>query len=142
MRVTTFSLISVLICGTSGCFWKTSVPVPTAQRIVLHGIVDFNKAQIRPDSIALLDEAALMLKGRQDLRIIAEGHSDSKGSDEFNQKLSLRRATAVRNYLVRVGVPMDRIVVVGKGASEPIASNATREGRAQNRRVVLRVVEE
>ena len=117
--------------------WKRPVLAPTKEQIVLHGIVDFNKANIRSDSIALIEEAAAKLKEDGNLGVVVEGHSDSKGSPEYNQKLSLRRAEAVRDYLVRLGVDRGRIVVIGKGAGEPIATSATREGRMQNRRVVL-----
>ena len=104
---------------------------------MLHGIVDFNKSTIRESSLPLLDEAATRLKEHAELHVIVEGHSDSKGSEAFNQKLSLRRAAAVRDYLVGLGISSDRILVVGKGASQPVATNATREGRALNRRVEL-----
>jgi OOP family OmpA-OmpF porin len=142
MRVTKIILITALVCGLSACSSShTALPKPSAQRIVLHGTVDFNKAQIRPDSLPLLDEAAAALKGRSDLRIIVSGHADSKGSEERNWKLSMRRARKVRDYLVNFGVTDYQIMVVAKGASQPVASNATREGRAQNRRVEIEVQE-
>jgi outer membrane protein OmpA-like peptidoglycan-associated protein len=117
--------------------WKRSAPAPTKEQIVLHGVVDFNKADIRADSMGLLEEAAAKLKEQGNLGVVVEGHSDAKGGLKYNQRLSLQRAEAVRDYLVRLGVSRDRIVVIGKGASEPIATNDTPEGRAQNRRVVL-----
>ncbi len=138
MRRAALLLTGVVLCAGSGCFWrKPSVPAPSKEQIVLHGIVDFDKADIRPASIPLLQDAATKLNQYGNLGVVVEGHSDSRGTLEHNRKLSLRRAEAVRDYLVRLGVDRGRIVVVGKGASEPVASNDTPQGRAQNRRVVL-----
>jgi len=139
MRTTVLVAIGAMLCAASGCGWwkKPSVPAPKTEQIVLHGIVDFNKSTIRPDSIALIEEAVAKLKERGNLAIVVEGHSDSRGSTDYNLKLSLRRAHAVRDHLVQLGVASGRIIVLGKGASEPVATNATREGRAQNRRVEL-----
>ncbi|HXQ23880.1 MAG TPA: OmpA family protein [Candidatus Acidoferrales bacterium] len=131
-------MIGIVLCATSGCsLWKPSVPAPTKEQIVLHGIVDFDKSNIRSDSVALIEEAAAKLKEDGNLGVVVEGHSDSKGSPKYNQKLSLRRAEAVRDYLVRLGVDRGRIVVIGKGSGDPVATSATPEGRMQNRRVVL-----
>jgi OOP family OmpA-OmpF porin len=138
MRRAAIVLIGVMLGVTSGCsLWKPAVPAPTKEQFVLHGIVDFNKSTIRPGSIPLLQEAATMLNARGNLGVVVEGYSDSKGSTEHNAKLSLRRAETVRNYLVTLGVDKNRIAVIGKGASEPIATNDTREGRAKNRRVAI-----
>jgi OOP family OmpA-OmpF porin len=143
MRTSALSLIALLLGGISGCFlWHRSLPAPTKERIVLHSIVDFNRSKIRADSLALVEEAATTLKEHKDLAVAVEGYSDAKGSEIYNQKLSLRRARAVRDYLVGLGVDDGRILVVGKGASHPIATNATPEGRAQNRRVELVVYHE
>lgn len=138
MRTVVVSIIAVTLCAIDGCsVWKRPVLAPTKEQIVLHGVVDFNESNIRADSIALIDEAAAKLKEYGNLGVVVEGHSDSTGSPEYNQKLSLRRAEAVRDYLVRLGVARGRIVVIGKGSGEPVATNATPEGRMQNRRVVL-----
>jgi OOP family OmpA-OmpF porin len=143
MRTTAIALIGIVVCTTSGCFlWKKSeAPVPTKQQFVLHGIIDFNKSKIRPDSMVVIQEAAAKLNEQGNLAVLVEGHSDAKGSPEYNQRLSVRRAESVRDALVQLGIAKGRIVVVGKGSSEPIASSATREGRARNRRVVLVVYE-
>ena len=138
MRGVAIVLIGVMLGAGSGCgLWKPAVPVPTKEQIVLHGTVDFDKSTVRPGSIPVLQESATMLNAHGNLGVVVEGYSDSKGSTEYNMKLSLRRAETVRNYLVTLGVDKNRIVVVGKGASEPIATNDTREGRAQNRRVAI-----
>ena len=136
-------LLVGLLCATSGCFlWKKAEPKGlTRKELVLHGVVDFNKSKIRPDALAVIQEAADMLNGNGNLAVLVEGHSDAKGTPEYNQTLSLQRAESVSDYLVRLGVARGRIVVVGKGSSEPVASSATRAGRAQNRRVVLVVYE-
>ena len=143
MRRVALSLFLVTVAVTSGCgLWKKpseETPTLTKEQIVLHGVVDFIKAKIRPASIPLLEEAAAKLNERGNLGVVIEGHSDSKGTTDYNIRLSQRRAEAVRNYLVKLGVDQGRMVVIGKGASEPIASNDTREGRAQNRRVVITV---
>ncbi len=70
---------------------------------------------------------------------IAEGHTDNKGTEEYNRRLSVRRAQAVGDYLVAVGIAPSRITVEGFGECCPLASNNTSDGRAQNRRVALRI---
>ena len=72
--------------------------------------------------------------------MITVGHTDSVGSDDYNQKLSLRRAEAVKAYLVSKGVDTARVYTEGKGETQPMADNATAEGRAKNRRVTVEVV--
>jgi outer membrane protein OmpA-like peptidoglycan-associated protein len=69
------------------------------------------------------------------------GHTDSTGSDAINEPLSVNRAASVRNYLVSQGVAADRVAIDGRGSREPIADNATAEGRARNRRVDIFVAE-
>jgi outer membrane protein OmpA-like peptidoglycan-associated protein len=69
--------------------------------------------------------------------IVVEGHTDSKGGEAANRALSQSRADSVRVFLIQQGVPADRITAVGKGEDEPIASNKTAEGRANNRRVEI-----
>jgi OOP family OmpA-OmpF porin len=73
-------------------------------------------------------------------RVSVDGHTDATGPEAYNQGLSERRARAVRDYLVSKGVPGARLQAVGYGEANPIASNATREGRALNRRVELRMM--
>jgi len=114
---------------------------PAKKKIVLRGVnFDFNKADIRPDARPVLDEAIRILKEEGDISIVCAGYTDSIGSDAYNLKLSQRRAEAVRDYLVKGGIAPDRIKVEGFGKADPVASNATADGRAQNRRVELRVV--
>jgi outer membrane protein OmpA-like peptidoglycan-associated protein len=117
-------------------------PAPVKEKIVLRGVhFDFNKANIRADAKPTLDEAAATLKDHGSIAITVEGHTDSVGSEAYNQKLSVRRAAAVRDYLAGQGVDASRMTVVGKGKADPVASNDTADGRAQNRRVELVVKE-
>jgi outer membrane protein OmpA-like peptidoglycan-associated protein len=119
-------------------------PPPPApkKKIVLRGVnFDFNKADIRSDARPVLDAAIDTLKAEGGVAVIAEGHTDSIGSDEFNQRLSVRRANAVRDYLIQGGISASRISIEGFGESKPVASNETADGRAQNRRVELRVTD-
>lgn len=112
-------------------------PAP-AMTLVLEGVnFDFDKAVIRPQDYAKLDQDIDALKAWGDVDVEVAGHTCSIGTEEYNLGLSQRRAEAVRNYLVSKGVPADRLTVRGYGESRPVASNATREGRAQNRRVEL-----
>jgi len=90
-----------------------------------------SSAEVKLDQVAT---ALLAVKARN---IIIEGHTDSQGTDAYNQDLSQRRADAVRDYLVQRGYPADRIQTRGKGEGSPIADNASSEGRANNRRVEI-----
>lgn len=99
---------------------------------------DNGSATIKPESYQALDDAAELLKRVPSMRGVIEGHTDSSGSEAFNQKLSERRAAAVSSYLIQKGIDAARIPSKGMGELEPIADNHTEEGRAMNRRVVLR----
>ena len=81
-----------------------------------------------------------ILREYPDTEILVQGHTDSRGTDEYNLELSEKRAKSVFNQLVRNGVKSDRLVTMGLGESEPIATNDTDEGRQQNRRVEIAVV--
>ena len=118
-----------------------SIPPPSSKKIVLRGVnFDFDKSDIRPDSRGVLDEASEVLGEHPNVRISVEGNTDARGSDAYNEKLSVRRAEAVFRYLVNRGVAPERMEVIGYGKTRPVADNETESGRAQNRRVELRVV--
>lgn len=101
---------------------------------------DFDKSVLKPEGKAKLDDLASKVKGINLEVVIAVGHTDSVGSDAYNQKLSVRRAEAVKAYLVSKGIEKNRVYTEGKGEKQPVADNKTAEGRAKNRRVEIEVV--
>jgi OOP family OmpA-OmpF porin len=115
---------------------------PVTQKVTLAADVlfDFDKAVVKPEGRTKLDDLVGKMKAINLEVIIAIGHTDSIGSDAYNQKLSMRRATAVKDYLVSKGIAANRIYTEGKGEKQPVASNSTKDGRAKNRRVDLEVV--
>ncbi|MBI2817913.1 MAG: OmpA family protein [Acidobacteria bacterium] len=82
-----------------------------------------------------LDKVAGIIASHPGLKVAVEGHTDSVGGDDYNQRLSEQRAASVRGYLVQQGVPANDVRAEGFGESDPIASNSTPEGRQRNRRV-------
>jgi outer membrane protein OmpA-like peptidoglycan-associated protein len=107
--------------------------------VTLSGSVLFRSAQstLLSSAQVKLDQVANALMAVRERNLIVEGHTDSQGSESYNQGLSQRRADAVRDYLVQRGYPADRIQARGKGKGSPIADNASPEGRANNRRVEI-----
>ncbi len=103
-------------------------------------LFDFDKAVLKPDGRAKLDDLAAKVKDVALEVIIIIGHTDGIGSDAYNQRLSVRRAEAVKAYLVSKGTEPNRIYTEGKGKKQPIADNRTDDGRSKNRRVELEVV--
>lgn len=101
---------------------------------------DFDKSVLKPAGKAKLDDLVAKVKGINLEVIIAVGHTDSIGTDAYNQKLSVRRAESVKAYLISKGIEKNRIYTEGKGEKQPVASNKTKEGRAKNRRVEIEVV--
>ena len=101
---------------------------------------DFDKAVLKPEGKAKLNDLASKVAGINLEVVIAVGHTDSTGPAKYNQALSVRRAEAVKAYLVSKGIESNRIYTEGKGLTQPIADNSTREGRAKNRRVEVEVV--
>jgi outer membrane protein OmpA-like peptidoglycan-associated protein len=117
-------------------------PPPTRRKIVLRGVnFDFDKSDVRADAQVILNEAITVLQEERGIAVSVEGHTDDRGTDEYNQRLAVRRAAAVRDYLVAGGVAADRLSIAGFGEARPVATNDTDDGRAQNRRVELRIVE-
>ena len=108
-------------------------------RVALYGIhFDFNKADVKPESDATLEQIAVLLKQSSGMKVLVVGHTDNVGTFSFNVDLSQRRATAVVNALgTRYGIAKDRLTPVGVSFASPVASNTTDEGRAKNRRVEL-----
>jgi len=99
-----------------------------------------NRTNIQRKSFKVLDAAALVLKNHPEMRIEIEGHTDDRGSDAFNLKLSEGRAASVKKYFIKKGVPAERLASKGYGESQPIADNKTVAGRGKNRRVEFLIV--
>lgn len=121
---------------------ETIVVAPTTTKVVLNAdtFFAFDKATLKPEGREVLDQVAAQAADMSLETIIAVGHTDSTGPAAYNMQLSIRRADSVKDYLVSQGVPADRIYTEGRGLTDPIASNATREGRALNRRVDIELV--
>ena len=120
---------------------KDGCPLPDKQ--VLKGIqFAFNSDKINAESAKVLDEVALTFKRYPSLVAEIGGYTCSIGSDKNNQKLSERRAKAVREYLVKQGVDAKQLTAKGYGEQNPVASNASREGREQNRRTEMRIIKQ
>jgi OOP family OmpA-OmpF porin len=117
-------------------------PAPVTEKVTLSSDVlfDFDKSVVKPEGKTKLDDLVGKLKAVNLEVIIAIGHTDSIGSNAYNQKLSVRRANAVKAYFVSKGIPANRIYTEGKGETNPVATNKTREGRQKNRRVEIEVV--
>jgi len=110
--------------------------------VVLRGVnFETNSATLTPQSKPVLDEVAKGLKEHPRLKVEIQGHTDSTGASAYNLGLSQRRADSVREYLESQGIPAAQLTTKGYGETQPVASNATREGRLQNRRVVMHVLE-
>lgn len=101
---------------------------------------DFDKSVLKAEGKAKLDDLVAKIKAINLEVIIAVGHTDSVGTDAYNQKLSVRRADAVKAYLVTKGIEKNRVYTEGKGETQPVADNKTTEGRSKNRRVEIEVV--
>jgi len=138
---------TLTVTDSQGTTAKATVPVtvssplvPTKEKpVVLEGVnFKSNRSTLLPESETILDKVAGSLLANPDVNVEVGGHSDSDGNDVYNMKLSEARASAVRNYLIKKGVPADRLTARGYGETHPIADNATPEGKAKNRRVELK----
>jgi OOP family OmpA-OmpF porin len=113
-------------------------PVAAPQKLVLGDVLfDTNEATLTQNATATLDKAAASLQEWGNVKVEVAGYTDDRGTPEYNEKLSVRRADAVRTYLIGKGVAADRLTTKGYGESNPVADNATVEGRTENRRVEL-----
>jgi OOP family OmpA-OmpF porin len=117
-----------------------AAPAATKVTYAADAFFDFDKAVLKPEGKAKLDDLVGKVKGISLEVIIAVGHTDSVGKDEYNQKLSVARSEAVKSYLVSKGIEKNRVYTEGKGEKQPVADNKTSEGRAKNRRVEIEVV--
>ncbi|MGB5580826.1 MAG: OmpA family protein [Woeseia sp.] len=116
----------------NGCEIKEEITLPGVN-------FAYNSAELLPGAERVMNDAAETLRRNPSITVEVAGHTDSDGAADYNESLSERRARSVRDYLAARGVPMNRMTVRGYGESAPIASNGTKEGKAMNRRVVLRI---
>ncbi|MEJ0037440.1 MAG: OmpA family protein [Gammaproteobacteria bacterium] len=115
---------------------------PQKGSITLEGVTfEYNSANLQAGSLNILDDVADGLKKHPRLKVELQGHTDSRGPDAYNLTLSQKRADSVRAYLLKDGVPTTQITAKGYGEGQPIADNNTDAGRAQNRRVVMFVID-
>jgi OOP family OmpA-OmpF porin len=119
------------------------VPVaPVSQKVTYEAtaLFDFDKSNLKKEAKAQLDDLVSKSKNAAIEVVIAVGHADSTGGDDYNQKLSLRRADTVKAYLVEKGIDQARVYTEGKGEKQPVADNKTSDGRSKNRRVDVEFV--
>jgi outer membrane protein OmpA-like peptidoglycan-associated protein len=115
--------------------------VAVGSKIILKNIFfDFDKATLRPESTNELERLTKLLQDVPTLKIEIGGHTDSKGADDYNKKLSDNRAKAVVTYLIGKGIAADRLTSAGYGEEQPIATNDTDEGRQMNRRTEFKII--
>ena len=137
---------AIVAAGAGGSQTAAATVNVTVPRVVARQTIrinfDFDKSDIRPQDLPELQKALDFVKQHSTSRISIEGHTDGRGSDAYNQALSMRRATAVKDWLVQHGVDASRLHPVGYGKSRPIADNNTDAGRFQNRRVELLAISE
>jgi OOP family OmpA-OmpF porin len=130
--------------GCDGAIAKAAAAKPAAAAAKVtytaDALFDFDKAVLKPAAKTSLDNLSGQIKSLALEVVIATGHTDSVGTDAYNQKLSVRRADAVKKYLVSKGIADNRIQIEGKGESQPVADNKTDDGRAKNRRVQIEVI--
>lgn len=128
-----YSLLAIYHFGS-----HAAAPVAPAEEVSLNiqVLFDTDKSVIKPEYQGEIQKAADFLTAHPEAKAVIEGHTDSTASDAYNQGLSERRANSVMSALVAKGIDAGRLSAVGYGESKPVADNATKEGRAQNRRVV------
>lgn len=128
-----------LVTGcASGPKHEAPAPAPTPKSYVIKGVnFEFDSSKLTPAGESIVAEAAAGIKAASGHTFNVVGHTDSVGSLQYNQGLSERRANTVTNSLIAKGVPASQLVTSGKGETQPIATNETAAGRAENRRVEI-----
>ena len=139
MKKLNFALLGVAMLTLISCHSKkTAVDHNPYRTIVTYDITfDVNKADIRSESMAEINRIKKLMDENPNLKYEVQGHTDSTGTPESNQKLSEKRAKAIVDKLVELGIDKSRLTAVGKGQYAPIDDNSTEQGRAKNRRVVF-----
>jgi len=128
-------------CEASASYEALLIPTPD-KPLVLHNVkFEFDKSRLTVRADSLLDLVAISLKKKPDVKVEVTGHTDWTGSEAYNQNLSIQRAEAVRDYLIRNGVKAENLTFKGLGETTPMADNKTAEGRALNRRVELKRIQ-
>lgn len=122
-----------------------AAPAPAeivAQKVTFNAdtFFDFDKSTLKPEGRSILDQVAQQSAQLILESVLATGHTDSVGTEKYNQGLSERRAAAVKQYLASRGVPADQIIAQGRGELQPVADNKTKAGRAKNRRVEVEII--
>ena len=119
-----------------------AAPKPTSEKVTFAAdtFFGFDRAVLKDEGKQKLDDIVNQLDGVALEVIVAVGHTDSVGPEAYNQRLSVRRAEAVKAYLVSKGIEANRVYTEGKGEAQPVADNKTKDGRAKNRRVEIEVV--
>lgn len=138
-------IIFALCCAVVMIFTSCTTQKPeaaVAKKVVTYDILfDVNKATIKPESMKEINRIKAIMDKNPKVRYEVQGHTDGTGDAASNQKLSERRAQAIVDKMVELGVSPSRLVAVGKGESEPISTNDTEAGRAKNRRVEFIVIQ-
>lgn len=141
MKKIAFALCCVAVMTLTSCATHKSDWV-VGKKVVTYDILfDVNKATIKPESMKEINRIKAIMDENPNIRYEVQGHTDSTGDAASNQKLSERRAQAIVDKMVELGVSRSRLVAVGKGESEPISSNNSEAGRAKNRRVEFVVIQ-
>ncbi len=144
------AVTGALVCGALGYLLAQEPkppppppppPAPKVERTIsLDDVLfDFDKSTIKPEAAAILDRLVAFMNENKDKKVNLSGHTDSIGTEAYNQKLSERRANSVKAYIVKKGIDASRISAQGFGETKPIADNKTKAGRAKNRRVEIKV---
>ena len=136
---------SVLLLGVLAIFLYRKTRKPKDTKEVLSDVFDnlnfqFGKSEIKKESYPYLDNLADTLLKAKDWRIEIQGHTDNKGTEDFNLKLSQNRANSVKDYLISKGVPASRVETKGNAFEKPIVNNTSEEARQTNRRVQFRFI--
>lgn len=117
-------------------------PIPAPPVFVISDVnFEHDKSTLTPKAEGILNEVAKTLRDQPNVRYVVDGHTDSQGTDIYNQALSERRAQTVRDFQINHGVPAGQLTSRAFGESNPVSSNSTAFGRAQNRRVEIRPVQ-